>query len=133
MTSKQRLFSYLKPMRKSLLIALVFSLLFVIAQIAQPFLLGRALDASKDNDHQLFNIYVFVALGLIIIGIVFAYLFEVIVMNVSQKVIKKARDDVYQKINAMPILIIKDVAILSNLKLEIWRILPLVYSPYLRL
>lgn len=101
MTSKQRLFSYLKPMRKSLVIALVFSLLFVIAQISQPFLLGRALDASKDNNHQLFNIYVFVALGLIIIGIVFAYLFEVIVMNVSQKVIKKARDDVYQKINAM--------------------------------
>ena len=98
MTSKQRLFSYLKPMRKSLVIALVFSLLFVIAQIAQPFLLGRALDASKENNHQLFNIYVFVALGLIIIGIIFAYLFEVIVMNVSQKVIKKSRDDVYQKL-----------------------------------
>ena len=84
MSNKQRLFSYLKPMRKSLVIALVFALLFVVAQIAQPFLLGRALDASKDNNHQLFNIYVFVALGLIIIGIIFAYLFEVSVMNVSQ-------------------------------------------------
>ena len=101
MTSKQRLFNYLKPMRKSLVIALVFSLLFVISQIAQPFLLGKALDASKENDHQLFNIYVFVALGLIVIGVVFAYFFEVIVMNVSQRVIKKARDDVYQKINAI--------------------------------
>jgi len=101
MTSKQRLFSYLKPMRKSLVIALVFSLLFVIAQISQPFLLGKALDASKDNNHQLFNVYVFVALGLIIVGVIFGYLFEVIMMNVSQKAIKKARDDVYQKINAM--------------------------------
>ena len=101
MSNKQRLFSYLKPMRKSLVIALVFSLLFVISQIAQPFLLGKALDASKENDHQLFNVYVFVALGLIVVGVVFAYFFEVIVMNVSQKVIKKARDDVYQKINAI--------------------------------
>ena len=73
MSNKQRLFSYLKPMRKSLVIALVFSLLFVISQIAQPFLLGKALDASKENDHQLFNVYVFVALGLIVTGVVFAY------------------------------------------------------------
>ena len=101
MSNRQRLFSYLKPMRKSLVIALVFSLLFVISQIAQPFLLGKALDASKENDHQLFNVYVFVALGLIVVGVVFAYFFEVIVMNVSQKVIKKARDDVYNKINAI--------------------------------
>ena len=84
-------------MRKSLVIALIFALLFVIAQIGQPFLLGRALDANEQE----FFIYVFVALGLAILGTVFAYLFEVIVMNVSQKVIKKIRDDVYTKINAI--------------------------------
>ena len=101
MSSKERLFSYLKPMRKSLVVAVIFAMLFVVSQIAQPFLLGKALDASKDNDHQLFMIYVFVALALVIIGMVFAYFFEVLVMNVSQKAIKSARDEVYQKINAI--------------------------------
>ena len=101
MTVKKRLFSYLKPLRASLIVAVIFALLFVIAQISQPFLLGKALDASKDNNSELFNIYVFIALGLAVLGVVSAYIFEVIVMNSAQKAIKKARDDIYQKINSI--------------------------------
>ena len=47
MSAKNRLLTYLKAKRGALVLALVFSLLFVVSQIAQPFLLGRALDASK--------------------------------------------------------------------------------------
>ena len=100
MSVKERLFAYLKPRRKSLIVALIFSLIFVIAQIAQPFLLGRALDAEQRDE---FYIYVIVALALAVLGTVFAYLFEVIVMNVSQKVIKQARNDVYEKINSISV------------------------------
>ena len=99
MTAKKSLFIYLKPLKGALIIATLFALLFVLAQISQPFLLGRALDASKDNNQELFNIYVFIALGLAVLGIISAYIFEVIVMNSSQKAIKHARDDIYQKIN----------------------------------
>ena len=99
MTVKKRLFTYLKPLKGALIIATLFALLFVLAQISQPFLLGRALDSSKDNNQDLFNIYVFIALGLAVLGIISAYIFEVIVMNSSQKAIKHARDDIYQKIN----------------------------------
>ena len=101
MTVKKRLFSYLKPLRASLIVAVIFALLFVIAQISQPFLLGKALDASKDNNSELFNIYVFIAFGLAVLGVVSAYIFEVIVMNSAQRAIKKARDDIYQKINSI--------------------------------
>ena len=101
MTVKKRLFNYLKPLRASLIVAVIFALLFVVAQISQPFLLGKALDASKDNNPELFNIYVFVALGLAVLGVISAYIFEVIVMNSAQKAIKKARDDIYQKINSI--------------------------------
>ena len=103
MNAKNRLFTYLKAKRGQLILALLFALLFVIAQIAQPFLLGKALDASKDNNQTAFNIYIFIALGLVVIGVIFGYLFEVVVMNVSQKVIKQARDDVYCKINSISI------------------------------
>ncbi len=103
MNAKNRLFAYLKAKRGQLMLALLFALLFVVAQIAQPFLLGRALDASKDNNQNAFNIYIFVALGLVVIGVIFGYLFEVVVMNVSQKVIKQARDDVYRKINSISV------------------------------
>ena len=103
MQVKERLFKYLKPMRKSLVVAVIFSLLFVVSQIGQPFLLGRALDASKALNRNEFNVYVIIALVLAVVGTIFAYLFEVIIMNVSQKVIKQARDDVYEKINAISI------------------------------
>ena len=99
MDIKRRLFSYLKPLKTALIVAAIFSLIFVVSQIAQPFLLGRALDASKDNNRDAFNIYVIVALILVIIGAISAYIFEVLVMNASQKAIKKVRDDIYQKIN----------------------------------
>ena len=99
MNTKQRLLRYLKPMRSTLIVAVIFSLLFVATQIAQPFLLGVALDAAKADDKNAFLIEVIVALVLVVIGTVMAYLFEVMVMNVSQKVIKQIRDDVYEKIN----------------------------------
>ena len=103
MSTKERLIHYLKPMRKSLIFAFVFALLFVASQLAQPFLLGRSLDASKDNAENIFNIYLIVALVLAVLGTVFDYLFEVIVMNVSQRVIKNVRDDIYNKINSISI------------------------------
>ena len=90
MNAKNRLFTYLKAKRGQLMLALLFALLFVIAQIAQPFLLGKALDASSPevNNQGLFYAYIFVALALVLIGVVFGYLFEVVVMDVAQKVIK---------------------------------------------
>ena len=103
MSTKERLIHYLKPMRKSLIFAFVFALLFVASQLAQPFLLGRSLDASKGNAENIFNIYLIVALVLAVLGTVFDYLFEVIVMNVSQRVIKNVRDDIYSKINSISI------------------------------
>ena len=103
MTNKERLFAYLKPLRSALIVAVVFSLFFVASQIAQPFLLGKALDASLNDERSIFNVYVIVALILAILGTVCAYFFEVIIMNISQKVIKKMRDDIYLKINSISI------------------------------
>ena len=99
MDTNQRLWRYLKPFKGSLVLAIIFSLLFVVSQIAQPFLLGKALDASLNGIRESFYAYTFVALVLAIIGTITAYLFEVMVMNISQRIIKRVRDDVYEKIN----------------------------------
>lgn len=103
MDFKKRLLTYLKTIKSSLLLGTIFALLFVASQISQPFLLGRALDASKNNNHDLFLIYTFVALGLAILGTLSAYFFEVIISNASQRVVKRLRDDIYQKINSISI------------------------------
>ena len=103
MTNKERLLSYLKPLRSTLFVATIFSFTFVVSQIAQPFLLGKALDASITDNRDAFKIYVIVALILAILGTICAYFFEVLIMNISQKVIKKMRDDIYLRINSISI------------------------------
>lgn len=103
MTNRKRLFSYLKPLKCALIVATVFALFFVICQIAQPLLLGRALDASSLNNNDDFFLYIIITLILAIFGTISAYIFEVIVMNVSQRAIKFARDDIYKKINDISI------------------------------
>lgn len=103
MNNQARLIHYLKPLRGRLIVALVFAFLFVFASIAQPFLLGRALDASKAGERSTFLIYVFIAFALVVVGTVSSYIFEVIVNNASQKIIKNARDEVFEKINAISV------------------------------
>ena len=103
MSNKKRFFSYLGKQKKNVVLIILFSLLFVIAQISQPFLLGRALDSALNDDNQSFYILLAVALGLAIVGIIAGYIFEVVVGTLSQNMIKDIRDDVYEKINSVSV------------------------------
>ena len=100
---KEKLFFYLKPHKRLLLTSLFFALIFVYSQLAQPFLLGRALDASKVGDTSSFNVYLIISLSLALLGTLFDYFFELIVSNISQKVIENLRKDIYEKINKIAI------------------------------
>ena len=103
MSNKKRFFHYLGKQKKNVVLIILFSLLFVIAQISQPFLLGRALDSALNEDNQSFYIFLSVALGLAIVGIIAGYIFEVVVGTLSQNMIKDIRDDVYEKINSVSV------------------------------
>ena len=100
MDAKKRLLHYLKPMKKSLICSFAFAFIYVCCYLAQPFLLGKSLDSTNENE---FNIYLIVSLVLVVVGVIFDYFFEVIVMNVSQKAIKNARNDIFEKINSISI------------------------------
>ena len=103
MNNKKRRFSYLSRQKKNIVFIVIFSLLFVASQLAQPFLLGKALDFAKNNDNNSFYTYLIIASILVIIGTISGYIFEVFVGCLSQNVIKDIRDDVYEKINSISI------------------------------
>lgn len=103
MTNKKRLFSYLNRHKRYLIIVIIFSLLFTFAQISQPFLLGRAIDAGFNDNRALFLTYTYIALGLVILGMISGYLFELFVGVLGQSIVKDMRDDVYEKINNISI------------------------------
>ena len=103
MSNKQRVWYYLKTQKGLLIISVTFALFFVIAQMAQPFLLGLTLDYAKGNDSKAFYICLIISLVLAILGTVFSYFFEYFIGVISQRAIKRMRDDVFNKINSISI------------------------------
>ena len=103
MSDKKRFLTYLKYEKKNVVFLFLAALLFVIGQLSQPFLLGRALDYGRASDNKSFIIMLVTSLALAIIGTFSGYLFEVLAGNISQNIIKKMRDDIYTKINNISI------------------------------
>lgn len=103
MSNKARLKTYLSKHITSLVIALLMALVFASIQLLEPFLLGKVIDASSNNNKQLFDIYIYVALSLVFLGVVCNYFFELIINNISQKIIKEVRDDLFSHINKISI------------------------------
>ena len=103
MSNKKRIWYYLRAQKGLLIISVLFGLLFVISQMAQPFLLGLTLDYAHNNNNQAFYTCLIISLVLAILGTAFSYFFEYIIGVISQKVIKKLRDDVFNKINSISI------------------------------
>lgn len=103
MNSSTSLFSLLKKQKGSIILLFVLANLFVVAQLAQPFLLGKALDAARNNNQSLYIALLAVALILIVIGVISGYFFEAIASNMSQRMVKDLREEIYQKIIHMSI------------------------------
>ena len=103
MTSKKRFLFYLKAEKKNVFFLVLTALLFVVAQLSQPFLLGKALDYGRESNNSMFITMLAIALGLAVLGTFTGYIFEVVAGDISQNIIKKMRDDIYEKINSISI------------------------------
>ena len=103
MTWKTRFLSYLKPQKKRIYLIAFNVLLFLGAQLSQPFLIGTALDAALKQDQTTFFAILFTSLGLSLIGAVADFYFEYLVGKMTQEIIFKMRNDTYQKINLISI------------------------------
>lgn len=103
MKAKNRLFHYLLKEKKLVIIGILLCLLFVSCQISQPFLLGKALDAAKEDNNQVFINLLITCLVLTLVGGVFNYFFEVVAGRISQNVIHELRNDIYSKLNSISV------------------------------
>ena len=103
MSSKERLKRYLFKEKGKIILGVSLCLLYVVCQISQPFLLGRALDTVSNNDQKMFLTYLIICLVLTIIGGAFYYFFEITIGYVSQNIIRDMRKDIYLKMNSVSI------------------------------
>lgn len=103
MTSKKRILRYLGLEKTLLVVSVIFGMVFVISQMSQPFILGLTLDYAKANNNQAFYVTLIISLCLSVIGTIFDYFFEYFVGKIAQRSIKRMRDEVFNKINSIPL------------------------------
>ncbi len=103
MDYKKRFFSYLSPQKGKIRAMSGAVLVFLIAQLSQPFIVGKALDAAIAGQTKAFYIYIAVTFSLSIFGAIADFFFEYYVSLMTQEMIKEMRNDVYRKINKVSI------------------------------
>lgn len=103
MNFKKRFFSYLIPQKKLIITVSVFVLIFLLSQLSQPFLVGKALNAALAGNKDSFLVIVIVCFALSLLGAIADFVFEYSVGIMTEKVIYEIRKDVYQKFNTVSI------------------------------
>lgn len=103
MNFKKRFFSYLIPQKKLIVTVSIFVLIFLLSQLSQPFLVGKALNAALAGNKDSFLVIVIVCFALSLLGAIADFVFEYSVGIMTQKVIYEIRKDVYQKFNTVSI------------------------------
>ena len=103
MDDKKRFLTYLTPEKKELIFAGFAVLLYLLASLSQPLLVGNALDAALNDNSKLFYILVILTFVLSVVGAIFDFIFEYRVGILTQKMIKEMRDDVYKKYNSVSV------------------------------
>lgn len=103
MNFKKRFFSYLIPQKKLIVTVSVFVLIFLLSQLSQPFLVGKALNAALAGNKDSFLVIVIICFVLSLLGAIADFVFEYSVGIMTQKVIYEIRKDVYQKFNTVSI------------------------------
>lgn len=103
MDIKKRFLTYLYPQKKKIVLVSISVLLFLIAQLSQPFIVGKALDQATSGNRDGFLILIGVTLSLSVLGAIADFFFEYLVSLMSQVMIMEMRNDVYRKINSASI------------------------------
>ncbi len=93
---------YLKGSYGLAVVSLIFALASVAAKMAIPLITGTAIDQISNGNYQIAP-YLFACLGCLVAGAGFRYFFDFTLSLVSQRVIKRMRDELYEAINALPV------------------------------
>ena len=117
--NKQFVKKYLLNYKKDIFFICLFIVLFLVSQLSQPFIIGRMMDQALNNDKNSFIIELIIISSLSIIGTFSNFIFEYLSGLLTQKVIYKVRNDIYEKYNNIPISKMNEYQLGDLLQLEI--------------
>ncbi len=93
---------YLKQERKFLVLSLLCAIISSICKLAIPFLTGRAIDQIRGGDLDV-GVLLIIMGGCIVGGSLFRYLFDLTLSVLSQRVVKRLRDDCFNSMLQVPV------------------------------
>ena len=93
---------YLKKERTFLVLSLLCAVISSICKLAIPFLTGMAIDCIRLNEFDIGNLLI--VMGCCIVGgSIFRYLFDYFLSILSQRVVKRLRDDCFKALLEVPV------------------------------
>lgn len=93
---------YIKGDTKLAIASLLFATCSVVCKLSIPFITGLVINKMKAGDFDIM-VYLFVGIGLLLLGSIFRYFFDILVSLLGHNVVKKMRDDVFSKFNRVSI------------------------------
>lgn len=88
---------HFKAYKGKFIISLFSALISTSAKLFIPFLAGKLINQFIQNDYSKSLTYIFIMLGLLMIGLVFRYIFDYLTNYIGQCFIKDLREKVYSK------------------------------------
>lgn len=98
--------SYTKQYRFGLIIAFMSAILYVSATLLAPIIIGKAIDQFEDYNSFIMQdilIYVWVLLGIVVVGAFFGWFMNSILNKITYAIIKDLRKDAFQKVLTVPV------------------------------
>ena len=93
---------YIKGDTKLAIASLLFATCSVVCKLSIPFITGLVINKMKAGDFDIM-VYLYVGIGLLLLGSIFRYFFDILVSLLGHNVVKKMRDDVFSKFNRVSI------------------------------
>lgn len=93
---------YIKGDAKLAIASLLFATCSVVCKLSIPFITGLVINKMKAGDFDIM-VYLYVGIGLLLLGSIFRYFFDILVSLLGHNVVKKMRDDVFSKFNRVSI------------------------------
>lgn len=93
---------YIKGDAKLAIASLLFATCSVVCKLSIPFITGLVINKMKAGDFDIM-VYLYVGIGLLLLGSIFRYFFDILVSLLGHNVVKKMRDDVFSKFNRVSV------------------------------
>lgn len=105
MQNIKKLLKYFKGNNKLIIFSVFYSIIFVLANLMIPYLIGKIIDNIGETkiDGVPSYIIIYFILGLIFVSVIFQYLFEATLSIFTERIMKKIKDEIYKKLNNVSI------------------------------